>query len=340
MTKILLTGGLGFIGSHTAVVLSNMNFEVIIMDNLNNSKLDVLEKIKSLSQNPEKIFFVKADTTIKKDIQRVFEEYPNISSVIHFASLKAVNESINLPLLYYKNNLNSLINLLEVMEMYNCNKIIFSSSATVYGSNQLSPINETATTGLNITNPYGQTKYFQEKMLQDYCIINKNINIIILRYFNPVGAHPSGIIGEDPNGIPNNLFPYLLKVVSKKYDVLNIFGSDYHTNDGTCVRDFIHVMDVAEGHATAILSINTPGIYIYNLGTGKGTTVLELISTFEEVNKLSIPHKFVSRREGDIDSLYANVDKIHKEIGWKSRYSLKDICKDGYNYLVKNSERL
>ena len=334
--KILITGGLGFIGSHTAVVLSNMNFDIVIMDNLNNSKMETFEKIKSLSQNPEKLFFFKGDATIKNDIKKLFLEYPKINAVLHFASLKAVNESISFPLLYYKNNINSLFNLLEVMEENNCNKFLFSSSATVYGSKQTSPLKEDFAIGTNITNPYGQTKYFQEQILQDYIKTNSKMQIVILRYFNPVGTHPSGIIGEDPNGIPNNLFPYLLKVVSKKYDNLNIFGNNYETPDGTCVRDFIHVMDVAEGHVAAILSLKNPGIYIYNLGTGKGASVLDLITAFEKVNNIKIPYTFSNRREGDIDILYADVDKIYKDMGWKSRYTLEDICRDGYNFLLKN----
>lgn len=334
--RVLLTGGLGFIGSHTAVVLSNMNFEVVIMDNLYNSKIKVLDDIKCLSKNPEKIHFYKGDVNIKTDILTVFTKYRYIDVVIHFASLKSVNDSINLPLLYYKKNVNSIINLLEVMENCDCKKLIFSSSATVYGSNQQSPLNENMLAGTYITNPYGQTKYFQEQILHDYVKINTKINVIILRYFNPVGAHPSGIIGEDPNGTPTNLFPYLLKVVSKKYSMLNIFGDDYNTSDGSCVRDFIHVMDVAEGHSQVILYMNNPGIYVYNLGTGKGTSVLELITTFQDVNNIAIPYKFLPRRDGDVDILFSDVTKIFNEIGWKSKYTLDDICRDGYNFLLKN----
>lgn len=332
---VLLTGGLGFIGSHTAVVLSNANIKVIIMDNLSNSKIEVLDKIKSISNYPDNIHFLKGDTTKKRDILDVFSQYSQIDAVIHFASLKAVNDSVKMPLLYYKTNINSLINLLEVMEIYNCNKLVFSSSATVYGGGQILPFCESMITGTNITNPYGQTKYIQEQILQDYAKTNEKMSIVILRYFNPVGAHSSGVIGEDPNGIPSNLLPFLLKVVSKKYEILQIFGNNYNTPDGSCIRDFIHVMDVAEGHSSVIAAINKPGIHIYNLGTGKGTSVLELITTFEKVNNIIIPYQISKKREGDVDTSYSDVSKIYDEIGWKSKYSLEDICKDSYHYLLK-----
>jgi len=293
---VFLTGGLGFIGSHTAVVLSNANIKVVIMDNLSNSKIDVLDKIKSISNYPENIYFFKGDTTKKRDILDVFSQYSQIDAVIHFASLKAVNDSIKMPLLYYKTNINSLINLLEVMEIYNCNKLVFSSSATVYGGKQISPFCELMSTGTNITNPYGQTKYMQEQILQDYAKTNEKMSIIILRYFNPVGAHSSGIIGEDPNGVPSNLLPFILKVASKEYEMLQVFGNNYNTPDGSCIRDFIHVMDVADGHSTVITAVNKPGIYIYNLGTGKGTSVLEFITSFEKVNNITIPYQ-ISKKE-------------------------------------------
>jgi len=330
-----LTGGLGFIGSHTALVLSDMNFEVIIFDNLYNSKITVLDSIKTLSKNPEKITFFNGDITIKNDILSVFSKYSKIDVVIHFASLKSVNDSIAFPLLYYKKNLNGMINLLETMEICDCNKLIFSSSATVYGSSHKSPLNEKMSSGSNITNPYGQTKYFQEQILHDYTKENEKLCVVILRYFNPVGAHPSGVIGEDPNGVPTNLFPFLLKVISKKYDELCIFGDDYNTPDGTCVRDFVHVMDIADGHSQVISHMNQPGIETFNLGTGKGTSVLELINTFQEINKIFVPYKFLPRREGDVDILYSDVSKIFHATGWKSKYTLEDICKDGYNYLIK-----
>uniref|UniRef100_A0A6C0LBS0 UDP-glucose 4-epimerase n=1 Tax=viral metagenome TaxID=1070528 RepID=A0A6C0LBS0_9ZZZZ len=307
------------------------------MDNLSNSKIEVLDKIKSISKYPENIFFFKGDTTKKRDILDVFSQYLQIDAVIHFASLKAVNDSIKMPLLYYKTNINSLIHLLEVMEIYNCNKLLFSSSATVYGGQQNSPLCESMITGINITNPYGQTKYMQEQILQDYAKTNEKMSIVILRYFNPVGAHSSGVIGEDPNGIPNNLLPFILKVASKEYEMLQVFGNNYNTPDGSCIRDFIHIMDVAEGHSKVITTVNKPGIHIYNLGTGKGTSVLELITTFEKVNNIIIPYQISKKREGDIDASYSDVSKIYHEIGWRSKYSLEDICKDAYQYLLKRN---
>lgn len=336
--RVLLTGGLGFIGSHTALVLSDMNFEVIIIDNLYNSKITVLDNIKMLSKNPDKITFFNGDITIKNDILSVFSKCSKIDVVIHFASLKSVNDSIALPLLYYKKNLIGLINLLEVMDVCDCDKLIFSSSATVYGSNQKSPLNEKMEVGTNITSPYGQTKYFQEQILHDYVKSNEKLCVVILRYFNPVGAHPSGVIGEDPNGIPTNLFPFLLKVISKKYNELCIFGNDYNTIDGTCVRDFVHVMDLADGHSQVISHMNKPGIETFNLGTGKGTSVLELINTFQEVNNISILFKFLPRREGDVDVLYSDVSKMYDVTGWKSKYTLEDICRDGCNYLIEKNK--
>jgi UDP-glucose 4-epimerase len=326
---VLLTGGMGFIGSHIAVTLLNNNINVVIYDNLSNSKIEVLDKIKQLtiSNLTSSLHFIKGDMNSKTDLEQVFIDH-NITAVIHLASLKAVGESIKLPLYYYKNNINGMISLLETMERYSCNKLIFSSSATVYGSNNISPINEDSTIGTNITNPYGQTKYFQEQILQDYVKANNNFSCTILRYFNPVGAHPSGLIGEDPNGIPNNLFPYILRVASGQYKELNIFGNTYDTPDGTCVRDFIHVMDLAEGHMITLKETN-PGIMIYNLGSGKGTSVMELVNTFERVNNIKIPYIIQDKRDGDIDILYADASKIYNTLGWKTQYTIEDICRDG-----------
>jgi UDP-glucose 4-epimerase len=332
---LLLTGGLGFIGSHTAVVMSNMNYEIVILDNLCNSKIEVLDNIKKLSKNPDKIFFYNGDLLIKSVIIDVFSMY-NITEVIHFASLKSVNESIKMPLLYYRKNINILINLLEVMSIFSCKKLIFSSSATVYGSQLKSPLNENMLTGSSITNPYGQTKYFQEQILNDYAKNNPSFSIVILRYFNPLGSHPSGLIGENPNDTPNNLFPYLLKVISNDTAYLSIFGNNYNTKDGTCIRDFIHVMDLAEGHSIALEKIKK-GIICYNLGTGKGTSVLELIEIFNKVNNVNIPYKIENKRDGDIDISYADVSKVFNELNWKTKYSIEDICRDGYNYLIQNN---
>lgn len=336
--SILLTGGLGFIGSHTCVILLNNDYDIVIIDNLSNSKIKVLDNIKKLTKNPNKIHFYKGDVNNTQDLTNIFSSH-NIDAVIHFASLKAVSESINLPLLYYKNNINGLINILDVMKNFNCNKIIFSSSATVYGSKSKSPLSEDMITGTNITNPYGQTKYMQEQILFDYKKINPELIVTILRYFNPIGAHLSGLLGEDPVGIPNNLFPYLLRSIFSN-NILSVFGNDYDTRDGTCIRDFIHVMDLAEAHYITLKQNNNKNVSVYNLGmysqdSNNGTTVLELINTFEKINNVKIPYKFCERRQGDIDIVFAESSKIYNELGWRTKYTLEDICKDGYNYLLK-----
>ena len=333
--RILLTGGLGFIGSHNAVVLCEQNIEIIIIDNLSNSSIEVLDKIKKIVKKPELIQFIEGNINNIDILHKIFLEYGKIDGIIHFASLKSVGESIKEPILYYKENLNGLLNLLQIMDTYNCNKIIFSSSATVYGSNCTCPLKEINKTGDSITNPYGQTKYFQEQFLIDYSKIHPEKAITILRYFNPVGAHSSGIIGEDPNGIPSNLFPYILRVATKEYKELNVFGNTYNTNDGTCIRDFIHVMDLAEGHVET-LKKQKSGLNIYNLGSGKGTSVLELVTTFEKINCIQIPYTIRDKRDGDIDIVYADVSKVYNEIGWKTKRSIEDICKDGYNFIINN----
>lgn len=329
---VLLTGGMGFIGSHIAVLLLTNNINVVIYDNLSNSKIEVLDKINKIANTSNinrtsLLHFIKGDMNSKTDLEQVFIDH-NITAVVHLASLKAVGESIKLPLYYYKNNINGMISLLETMEKYSCNKLIFSSSATVYGSNNKAPVSENSSIGSNITNPYGQTKYFQEQILQDYVKSNPKFSCTILRYFNPVGAHPSGLIGEDPNGIPNNLFPYILRVASGKYKELNIFGNTYNTIDGTCIRDFIHVMDLAEGHMIT-LKETTPGINVYNLGSGMGTSVMELVLAFERVNNITIPYVIQDKRDGDIDILYADASKIYNTLGWKTKYTIDDICRDG-----------
>jgi UDP-glucose 4-epimerase len=335
---ILLTGGLGFIGSHTAIILSNNGYNVIIFDNLSNSKMNTLDSIKMISNNPNNIYFHQGDVTNKNELSIIFTKY-NIDSVIHFASLKSVNQSIDNPLLYYKQNLNGMIILLEVMKEYNCMKLIFSSSATVYGNmtEKFDTMTEDIMTGVGISNPYGQTKYFIEQILLFHIKANPNMKITILRYFNPVGAHPSGLIGENPNDIPNNIFPYLLNVAIGKYKELSIFGKDYTTPDGTCIRDFIHVMDLAEGHYVAMQHINeNDNMNVYNLGTGIGTSVLELVNTFERVNNIKINYKFSDKRQGDAVKSCANVTKIYKMLGWKTKFTIEDICRDGYNYITRN----
>ncbi len=341
--SILITGGLGFIGSHTVVELLNSNYKnIIIIDNLSNSKYDIYNNILKICENiPDKnVEFINLDILDKKNLKELFSlnYYKNkINTVIHFAALKSVKESINLPLKYYKINVEGTINLLEIMEMYECNNFIFSSSATVYG-NQEYPVYENNITGIGITNPYGRTKYMVEEILKDYSKSNSKLNITILRYFNPVGAHSSGLIGEDPNDIPNNLNPYLLKVISGKLNKLTIYGNDYNTRDGTCLRDYIHVVDLAKAHVKtleAILNNINKGLCIYNVGSGNNISVLEYINTFEKVNNIKINYDFGSRRNGDLPVVYANVDKIFNELNWKVEKSLEDICKDSYNY-IKN----
>ncbi len=339
--NVLLTGGLGFIGSHTVVELVNSDYNVIIIDNLSNSKISVLENIYKLCDK-NKITFYEGDILNNQDLNNVFT---NINIVIHFAAHKSVAESIKKSLQYYNNNINGLINLLNKCKEFNVNKFIFSSSATVYGSSE-SPLLESSKTGTDITSPYGKTKYFSEIILQDYCNSNKNFNVISLRYFNPVGAHKSGLIGEDPNDIPNNLMPFILKVAKKNnlknnleniYDSLSIFGNNYETNDGTCERDFIHVVDLAKAHVKAS---NKIGKFInyetFNIGTGNPISVLQLVNTFIKINKIKLPYTFKEKREGDNPKIYCNCSKALKMLNWKSEYDINEICKDSYNFIKKN----
>ena len=330
--NILLTGGLGFIGSHVACILGNYKeYKIIIVDNLDNSKRETFNNILSIVKYSDNLTFIEGDILHKDVLESIFTKY-EIDSVIHFASLKAVGESIENPLLYYNKNINGLLNILEVMKNNGTKRLIFSSSATVYGNENELPIKETDKVGINISNPYGKTKYFQEEILKDFIKVNEDFEIIILRYFNPVGAHSSGKIGEDPNDTPNNLFPYILRVSIGEYERLNIYGDNYDTIDGSCVRDYIHVMDLSEGHVKALEKIKK-GLNIYNLGTGKGISVLEMVKTFEEVNKCKIPYKIMERRNGDIGEIFADVSKANDELGWKANKTLKDICKDGYNFI-------
>jgi UDP-glucose 4-epimerase len=329
MTYILVTGGLGFIGSHTVLELLDKQYKIIIIDNLSNSSKDVLKVLKN-------IIFLHIDVRNSLQLENLFVKY-RISAVIHFAALKAVGESIKSPLQYYDNNICGTVNLLEIMKKYDCKKIIFSSSATVYGENTY-PVTEDSPVGNGLTNPYGKTKYMIEQILGDLYNSDKSWAITILRYFNPIGAHPSGLLGENPNDTPNNLFPYLLKVSAKKLPALNIFGCDYETKDGTCIRDFVHVVDLARGHVKALEQINEtdPKLRVYNLGTGKGTSVKELIGIFEKVNNVVINHKYSERREGDLPIIYANTEKANTELGWKCIYTVEDMCKHGYNYALAN----
>ena len=329
--KVLVTGGCGYIGSHMVVDLLNDNIEVVIVDNLVNSKRDVVDKIKKITN--KSVTFYEYDLCDKEKLASVFEK-ENIDSVIHFAGLKAVGESVEKPLIYYENNLISTINLLNCMKKYNVKKLVFSSSATVYGNPEKLPIKEDFP--LKTTNPYGTTKLMIEMILKDLYQADNTFDITILRYFNPIGADKSGLLGEDPNGIPNNLMPYIVKVATNKLPVLNIFGSNYNTVDGTGVRDYIHVLDLTYGHLLALKNKKT-GLKIYNLGTGHGTSVLELVNMFERVNNVTINKKFTERREGDIDACYASTDLAREELGFSPRYTLEDMCLDSYNY-VKNND--
>ncbi len=325
--KILVTGGLGFIGSHTVVELANSNFEVVIADNLYNSKEEVLGKIESITGKKFKLY--KYDLTDKTKVEEIFEK-EKIDGVIHFAGYKAVGESVREPLMYYQNNLISSINLLEVMKTHNVKKFVFSSSATVYGDNGYTKYVESMGRG-ETTSPYGTTKSMIEKILEDLHYSDNSWNITLLRYFNPVGAHESGLIGEEPNGIPNNLMPYVMKVASGKLEQLSILGNDYPTVDGTGVRDYIHVVDLAKGHVKALE--NAPdGLNVYNLGSGKGVSVLELVTTFEKVNNIKVNYKIVDRRPGDLPEYYADASKAFEELGWKTEKTIEDICRDSWNY--------
>lgn len=330
--KILVTGGSGYIGSHTAVELLNSNYEIVIVDNLSNSKIGVVDKIKQITGKDFK--FYQVDLRDKDKLSNIFKEN-KIDAVIHFAGLKAVGESVEKPLLYYRNNLDSTLTLCEVMNEYNVKKLVFSSSATVYGSQKVLPIKETAS--LSTTNPYGSTKLFIEYILDDIYKSDNEWSIIKLRYFNPVGAHVSGIIGEDPNGIPNNLMPYISKVAIKELPYLNIFGNDYNTKDGTGVRDYIHVVDLAKGHLKALEYINNnKGSIAVNLGTGVGYSVLDIVKSYEKVNNIEIPYKIVDRRDGDIEECYADPSKAYELLNWKTEKTLDDMVKSAYNYVINN----
>ena len=330
MGNVLVTGGAGYIGSHTVVELLNIGKEVVIIDNFSNSNKDVLENIKKITNKDFK--FYEIDYLDKEKLEIVFEEN-DIESVINFAGYKAVGESVEKPLEYYHNNMGGAVILLETMKKYNVKKFVFSSSATVYGDPKVIPITEECEIG-GTTNPYGTTKLFIEKILQDLYISDNTWDICILRYFNPVGAHESGLIGEDPKGKPNNLMPYIAKLAAGLLPELSIFGNDYDTPDGTGVRDYIHVVDLAKGHLLALDKLNkeSNGIYIYNLGTGKGYSVLEMVETFKKVNNVDVPYKIVERRPGDIAICYSDPSKAENELGFKATKTLEDMCKDGWNY--------
>ncbi|MCI9087239.1 MAG: UDP-glucose 4-epimerase GalE [Clostridia bacterium] len=330
---ILLPGGAGYIGSHTAVELLNAGKEIIIVDNFSNSKPEVLDKIKQITGKDFK--FYELDCLDRTVLEKVFEEN-QIEAVINFAGFKAVGESVQKPIEYYTNNVTGALTILDIMRKYNCKKFIFSSSATVYGEPERIPLTEECKTG-GTTNPYGTTKLFIEQILKDTYHSDNEWDICILRYFNPVGSHESGLIGEEPQGIPNNLMPYIVRVANGQLKELSVFGNDYNTPDGTGVRDYIHVVDLAKGHLKALEKIEKEGkgLYIYNLGTGTGYSVLDMVKAFEKATGQKVPYKIAERRAGDIATCYAEIKKAKEELGWVSEKNLEDMCRDSWNYIMK-----
>ena len=334
MKNIFVTGCSGYIGSHTCVELLENGYNVIGLDNFSNSKPVVLDKIFEITG--KKIKFYEGNMLDKEILNKIFSENI-IDAVIDFAAFKSVGDSTKKPIEYYINNVSSVLTLLDVMKEYNVKNLIFSSSATVYGESKIMPITEECKIG-NTTNPYGTSKLYVEGILQDLYTSDNSWNICIFRYFNPVGAHKSGLIGEDPTGIPANLMPFISKVAIGEIDCLNVFGNDYDTEDGTGVRDYIHIMDLAKAHINGLkkLENDKKGMHIYNLGTGKGVSVLEMINTFEKVNNVKINYKITERRPGDIAECYADPTKAFKELNWKAIYNLEDMCRDAYNYVTLN----
>ena len=330
--NILVTGGAGYIGSHTIIELISSGHSVVVMDNLSNSSAESIRRVEKITGT--KIPFCEVDLRNKSELEKVFANN-SFDAVIHFAGLKAVGESIAKPLEYYSNNIDSTLVLLDVMQKHNVKKIVFSSSATVYGDPDQLPLTEASRTGVGITNPYGQTKFMIEQILRDVSIANSSMEITLLRYFNPVGAHSSGLIGEDPNGIPNNLLPYVAQVAVGKLKQVNVFGNDYDTPDGTGVRDYIHVVDLAKGHVAA-LNHSTPGVSTYNLGTGRGVSVLGLIAAFGKAAGRDIPYQIVDRRVGDIASCYADPKKANNELGWVTEKTIDEACVDSWRWQSNN----
>lgn len=331
---VLVTGGAGYIGSHTCVQLLEAGYDVVVLDNLSNSKPEALRRISAITG--KSFMFLEGDILDRELLDKVFSDY-SIDSVIHFAGLKAVGESVAKPLLYYHNNITGSIVLFEAMRRHNVKNIVFSSSATVYGISDIMPIGEDAE--LSPINPYGRTKYMIEEILRDIYTSDNSWNIILLRYFNPVGAHPSGQIGEDPNGIPNNLMPYISQVAVGKLKELNVYGNDYPTPDGTGIRDYIHVVDLADGHLKALEKLEqNPGTVVYNLGTGKGTSVFEMINAFSKASGRSIPYNVTARRPGDAAECYADPSKAERELGWTAKRDIHDMCRDAWNWQSKNPE--
>jgi len=329
--SILITGGTGYIGSHTCVEFIEKGFDPVVMDNLCNSKAEVIDHIEAITG--VRPVFYKADLLDPAALEQIFSEN-DIDTVIHFAGLKAVGESVEKPLEYYRNNIVGTLNLLDAMRAHNCFKIVFSSSATVYGKPKSVPIKEDFP--LSTTNPYGTTKLYIERILTDLCVADKRFSVALLRYFNPIGAHESGLIGDNPNGIPNNLMPYITRVAKGVLPHLNVFGNDYETRDGTGVRDYIHVLDLAAGHYSALKCLDESGVHIYNLGTGQGYSVLELINAFERVNGVKIPYIIAPRRAGDIAECFADATKAEFELGWKAKRGLDEMCKSAWEFEKKH----
>lgn len=331
--SVLVTGGLGYIGSHTCVELMNAGQEIVVVDNLYNCKKSSYDRIKALTGKD--FSFYECDIRNSEGLNEVFEK-ENITSVIHFAGLKAVGESVRKPLEYFDNNVTGTLVLLDVMRKHNCKKIVFSSSATVYGMNNVSPLTEDMEVG-GVTNPYGRTKFMIECILKDLYVSDKSWSICLLRYFNPIGAHKSGTMGEDPNGIPNNLMPYITQVAIGKLDHLNVFGDDYDTPDGTGVRDYIHVVDLALGHIKAVEKVEgEDGLFIYNLGTGVGYSVLDVVKAFEKASGKKIPYVIGPRRDGDIATCYSDPSKALKELGWKAERGIEEMCEDSWRWQSQN----
>lgn len=330
--SILVTGGAGYIGSHTCVLLLQAGYDVVVLDNLSNSSSKSIDRVEKITG--KKLKFYECDILDRDGMRCIFKEN-KIDAVIHFAGLKAVGESVAQPLMYYENNITGTLHLLDVMREFGVKKMVFSSSATVYGMSDKMPLTEDLPTSAN--SPYGQTKLMIEQILTDLSVSDKEWSVALLRYFNPVGAHESGTIGENPKGIPNNLMPYITQVASGKLPQLSIFGNDYPTKDGTGVRDYIHVVDLADGHLKALDKINSSkGVMIYNLGTGIGYSVLDLVKAFEKANNLKINYKFAPRRPGDVIVCYADASKAEKELGWKAKKSIVDMCRDSWNWQKNN----
>lgn len=333
--KILVTGGAGFIGSHTCVELLSLGHECVVVDNLINSSKEALNRVKMITG--KEVTFYETDILNKAEIDEIFEkEKP--WGCIHFAGLKAVGESVSMPIEYYHNNITGTLNILDSMKKYGVKNIIFSSSATVYGDAESVPVSEDTPKGM-CTNPYGWTKWMQEQILTDLNTADSEWNVVLLRYFNPIGAHESGLIGENPKGIPNNLMPYITQVAVGKLEKLGVFGDDYDTHDGTGVRDYIHVCDLAKGHVAALKCFEKAGgVYIYNLGTGEGYSVLDVIKAFEKANEVCVPYEIKPRRPGDVAKLYSDPTKAKEELSWETEYDLVRMCKDSYRFQQNNPE--